>query len=190
MTASTMTETLAGDRAAFTALYDEYGARCFGLAKRILRDDRLAEDAVQEVFLAIWRGVARYDASRGSVASWLLTVTHHKAVDSVRREENGRRRRAPLELLDDESLVEPDVEQRAITASDGSHVRAALAALPARQREALVLAYFGGYTQREIAELTQTPLGTVKTRMLTGMRRLRAELQALRPEGDELGSTS
>jgi len=189
MTPTSMT-TAAGNREAFTALYDEFGARCFGLARRILRDERLAEDAVQEVFLAVWRGVTRHDPARGSVASWLLTLTHHKAVDAVRREENGRKRRAPVELLNDQALAGPDVDQQAFACLAGADVRGALSGLPPSQREPLVLAYFGGYTQREIAEMTLTPLGTVKTRMLSGMRRLRADLQALAPEADQQWGSS
>jgi RNA polymerase sigma factor (sigma-70 family) len=189
MTPTTMSTAHVGNREAFTALYDEYGARCYGLARRILRDERLAEDAVQEVFLAVWRGASRHDPARGSVASWLLTMTHHKAVDAVRREENGRKRRAPLELLNDEAITDPGVDQQAVDGVARDHVRGALAGLPPAQREPLVLAYFGGYTQREIAELTRTPLGTVKTRMLSGMRKLRAELKDLQPGTDQQWST-
>jgi RNA polymerase sigma factor (sigma-70 family) len=179
-----------GNREAFTALYDEYGARCYALARRILRDERLAEDAVQEVFLGVWRGASRHDPGRGSLASWLLTMTHHKAVDAVRREESGRKRRAPLEVLNDEAVTGPGVEQQAVEGAARAHVRGALAGLTPTQREPLVLAYFGGYTQSEIAELTATPLGTVKTRMLAGMRKLRAQLADLHPDADEQWSTS
>jgi RNA polymerase sigma factor (sigma-70 family) len=161
-----------GDPAALESLYQRYGRVAFALARRILADDQLAQDVVQEVFLTVWRDASRFDASRGQVATWLLTMTHHKAVDSVRREENLRKRREPdtvLEFREAESKVDDEVW----STIRRERVRRALGALPDVQRQALGLAYFGGYTQREIAKLTDTPLGTVKTRMLAGMRRMR-----------------
>lgn len=162
-----------GDGAALSTLYARYGRVAYALSRRILGDDGLAQDVVQEVFLTVWRDAARYDATRGSFSTWLLTLTHHKSVDSVRREEN-LRRRAPAEVLD---LTTPEPDEEVWTALRRDRVRTALAALPDPQREALGLAYFGGYTQQEIARLTDTPLGTVKTRMLLGMRRLRDALE-------------
>ena len=161
-----------GDPDALESLYQRYGRVAFALARRILADDQLAQDVVQEVFLTVWRDASRFDASRGQVATWLLTMTHHKAVDSVRREENLRKRREPdtvLEFREDESRVDDEVW----STIRRERVRRALGTLPDVQRQALGLAYFGGYTQREIAKLTDTPLGTVKTRMLAGMRRMR-----------------
>jgi RNA polymerase sigma factor (sigma-70 family) len=144
----------------------------------VLGDDVLAEDVLQEVFLTIWRDPGSFDGSRGSVASWLLAMVHHKAVDAVRREESHRRRRSRAE--DDLVLAAPtqttDVEDAAWQRIVADRVRSALHELPAPQREALTLAYYGGYTQREVAALTDTPLGTVKTRMLAGMRRLKDTL--------------
>jgi RNA polymerase sigma factor (sigma-70 family) len=126
----------------------------------------------------VWRDPAAFDRARGSVASWLLAVVHHKAVDSVRREESQRRRQAQAE--DEMALDAPtatrDVEDDAWSRVVGEQVRTAMGLLSAPQREALTLAYYGGYTQREVAALTGTPLGTVKTRMLAGMRRLKQEL--------------
>lgn len=166
-----------GDGAALEALYGKYGRPSYALARRILGDDGLAQEVVQEVFLTVWRDASRFDASRGGFATWLLTMTHHKSVDAVRREENLRKRRAPAETLDALDDPAPGVDDEVWTAFRRDQVRAALGGLPDNQREALALAYFGGYTQREIAKITDTPLGTVKTRMLTGMRRLRETLQ-------------
>src|SRR5687768_9232238 len=168
----------AGDRSAIDDLYDRFRRPAFALARRILGDDALAEDVLQEVFLSVWRDPAAFDRARGSVASWLLAVVHHKSVDAVRREESQRRRqhRAEEELELDAPTATRDVEDEAWNRVVAEQVRAALGGLNATQREALTLAYYGGYTQREVAALTGAPLGTVKTRMLTGMRRLREEL--------------
>ena len=174
----------AGDRSAVDDLYQRFRRPAFALARRILADDALAEDVVQEVFLSVWRDPAAYDRGRGSVASWLLAVVHHKAVDAVRREESQRRRqaRAEAELALAAPVAGRDVDEEAWTRVVAGRVRAALGGLSTPQREALTLAYFGGYTQREVAALTGAPLGTVKTRMLAGMRRLKQEL------GDAPGS--
>ncbi|HEX8002840.1 MAG TPA: sigma-70 family RNA polymerase sigma factor [Mycobacteriales bacterium] len=173
-----------GDGAALEALYGRYGRVSYALARRILADDVLAQDVVQEVFLTVWRDARRFDASRGGFSTWLLTMTHHKSVDAVRREENLRKRRAPAEALDLTESTGPAVDDEVWNAFRRDQVRAALTELPDPQREALALAYFGGYTQREIAKITETPLGTVKTRMLAGMRRMREALQVpLDPEG-------
>jgi RNA polymerase sigma factor (sigma-70 family) len=168
-----------GDAAALEALYGRYGRPCYALARRILANEQLAQDVVQEVFLALWRDARKFDPSRGAFSSWLLSMTHHKAVDSVRREENLRKRRDAVELLEQSEPPAPGPHDEVWTTLRGERVRAALQLLPDPQREALVLAYFGGYTQREIAGLTATPLGTVKTRMLAGMRRMREGLDGL-----------
>ena len=167
------------DGGALEALYRRYGRPCYGLARRILTDDQFAQDVVQEVFLTVWRDAARFDPARGAFSSWLLSMTHHKAVDAVRREENLRKRRATADVLDDKISDGPPVEDEVWSLLRRSRVREAMQLLPAPQREALTLAYFGGYTQREIAGLTDTPLGTVKTRMLAGMRRLREALDEI-----------
>jgi RNA polymerase sigma factor (sigma-70 family) len=168
----------AGDRGAIDDLYQRFRRPAYALARRVLGDDVLAEDVLQDVFLGIWRDPGAFDGSRGSVASWLLAMVHHKAVDAVRREESHRRRQARAQ--DDLALSAPtqtnDVEDAAWDSLVADRVRSALRALPAPQREALTLAYYGGYTQREVAALTDTPLGTVKTRMLAGMRRLKDTL--------------
>jgi len=176
--AAIMRRIQAGDRTAVDELYDRFRRPAFALARRILGDDNLAEDVLQEVFLSVWRDPDAFDRGRGSVASWLLAVVHHKAVDAVRREESQRRRQAMVE--DDMTLDAPtatrDVEEEAWSRVVAEKVRRALGVLSPPQREALTLAYYGGYTQREVAALTGAPLGTVKTRMLSGMRRLKQEL--------------
>jgi RNA polymerase sigma factor (sigma-70 family) len=166
------------DADALEALYDRYGRAAYSLARRILTDGTLAQDVVQEVFLSLWRDARRFDAGRGTVATYVLSMTHHRAVDAVRREENLRRWRTTDEALE----LEPDpkansVEDEVESAERRAEVRAALAVLPPAQREALLLAYFGGYTQREVAALVGVPLGTVKTRMAAGMRKLKEALQ-------------
>jgi RNA polymerase sigma factor (sigma-70 family) len=168
-----------GEGGALEALYGRYGRACFGLARRILTDEQFAQDVVQEVFLTIWRDASRFDATRGGFSTWLLSMTHHKAVDAVRREENLRKRRTNAEALDDRESEAPQVDDQVWSLLRRERVRTVLQTLPEVQREALTLAYFGGYTQREIAGLTATPLGTVKTRMLAGMRRMRGELQGM-----------
>jgi RNA polymerase sigma factor (sigma-70 family) len=174
-----------GDGAALEALYGRYGRPCYSLARRILADEQLAQDVVQEVFLTVWRDASRFDAARGGFSTWLLSMTHHKAVDAVRREENQRKRRSGAEALELRESDGPQVDDEVWTVLRGERVRDALAQLPEVQREALVLAYFGGYTQREIAGLTSTPLGTVKTRMLAGMRRMRGGLDGVATVGSE-----
>jgi RNA polymerase sigma factor (sigma-70 family) len=165
------------DAGALEALYDRYGRAAYSLARRILTEETLAQDVVQEVFLSLWRDARRFDAGRGTVATYLLSMTHHRAVDVVRREENQRRWRTSDERLelapDPKARVEDEVE----ASERRAEVRSALAELPAAQREALLLAYFGGYTQREVAALVGVPLGTVKTRMAAGMRKMKEALQ-------------
>jgi RNA polymerase sigma factor (sigma-70 family) len=170
------------DAGALEALYDRYGKAAYSLARRILADETLAQDVVQEVFLSLWRDARRFDAARGTVATYLLSMTHHRAVDVVRREENLRRRRTSEEALEFEADRAPGVESEVELAERRAEVRAALAVLPDAQREALALAYFGGYTQREVASLVGVPLGTVKTRMAAGMRKLK---EILRETGRE-----
>ncbi len=163
----------AGDADGLEALYALHGPTCYGLALAVLRDALDAEDAVQEAFVDLWRSRACFDARRSSVRSWLLMLTHRRAVDRVRSEQ--RRRTSELgpehDFPDDRSGPDAQV----ITAQLAEQAQAALATLPPTQREALVLAYWGGYTQREIASLTGTPIGTVKSRMHAGMRELRTQ---------------
>ncbi len=172
-----------GDGAALAQLYQRFGRPCYSLARRICADEVLAEDVVQEVFLTLWRDPTRFDPSRGGFVTWLLTVTHHKAVDTVRRESTIRRHMvtAPEAGEDWSPNPVPGADQAAMARVAAGQVRAALHRLPVEQRRVLALAYFGGHTQREIAALTDVPLGTVKSRMFTAVQRLRTLL------ADQLG---
>ena len=167
-----------GDQSALGDLYDRYGRPAYSLARRICADDGIAEDVVQEVFLAFWRDPRRFDPERGAFSTWLLTLVHHKSVDAVRRESAIRRRTVPAAEDGDEWSAPPGpgADQAALGAVVAGQVREALGGLPAEQRQALALAYYGGYTQREVAALTGVPLGTVKSRMFTGVQRLRGAL--------------
>ena len=174
-----MAQVVDRDEIALEVLYGRYGRACYGLARRILADEQFAQDVVQEVFLTVWRDADRFDPTRGGFSSWLLSMTHHKAVDAVRREENLRKRRTTSELLEERPVDGPAVHDEVWSTLRGEQVRAAMQQLPEAQREVRTLAYFGGYTQREIAGLTSTPLGTVKTRMLAGMKRLKDGLEGI-----------
>jgi len=140
--------------------------------------DPTAEDVVQQVFLALWQG-SGYDPRRGAVSTWLLSVTHHKAVDVVRREGTRRRRTTSDQTLLDRAAAGPGPEDESWARWRAERTRDALRSLPAEQREVLLLAYYGGYTQREIADMTGLPLGTVKSRTLGAMRRMRDRLAGL-----------
>jgi len=172
---------VAGDQQALGELYDRWSKPAFSLARRVCADEGLAEDVVQEVFIAFWREPGRFDPARGAFSSWLLTLVHHKAVDAVRRESAIRRRTVPAAEDGEEWSVAPGpgADQAALGAVVAGQVRDALGRLPNEQREALALAYYGGYTQREVATLTGVPLGTVKSRMFTGVQRLRSVLGPL-----------
>jgi RNA polymerase sigma factor (sigma-70 family) len=175
----------AGDETAVETLYARYGGACFALARRILDDAQLAEDVLQQVFLALWQG-SGYDPSRGAVSTWLLSVTHHKAVDAVRRESTRRRLLAGEQVLLELAAGGPGPDDQAWAALRARRTRDGLRDLPAEQREVLLLAYYGGYTQREIAQMTGLPLGTVKSRTLAAMRKLR---EVLGTDVDEDGGT-
>jgi RNA polymerase sigma-70 factor (ECF subfamily) len=163
------------DDVAFAELYDRYGRVAFGLALRILRDETLAEDAVQEAFLAIWRGAARFIPERGKASTWILTLVHRRAVDLVRREH--RRRAEPLEDREP-AAAESSAEDVAWLRLERERVQAALKQLTDPQREAIELAYYGGFTQAELAERLGLPLGTIKSRMFAGLTRLGELLDA------------
>jgi RNA polymerase sigma factor (sigma-70 family) len=158
-----------GEEPALAALYDRYGRVAYGLALRVLRDATLAEDAVQEAFLAVWRSAHRYIPERSKPSTWILTFVHRRAVDLVRREE----RRRVEQLPDDDALSGGSVDEEAWMRLERERVQAALRQLPDQQREALELAYYGGFTQSELAERLGQPLGTIKSRMFTGLARLR-----------------
>jgi RNA polymerase sigma factor (sigma-70 family) len=157
------------DEDALAELYDRFGRVAYGLALRVLRDEKLAEDAVQEAFLAAWRNADRFVPERGRASTWLLTFVHRRAVDLVRRED--RRRAEPLpEGLD---TMGADAVEDAWLRFERERVQAALRQLPDQQREALELAYYGGFSQSELAERLGQPVGTIKSRMFTGLARLR-----------------
>jgi RNA polymerase sigma factor (sigma-70 family) len=159
-----------GDERALADLYDRFGRVAYGLALRIIRDPTLAQDAVQDAFLGAWRTAASFDPGRGNAQTWLLTLVHRRAVDVVRREE---RRRADL-LADETPAAETaSTDEEAQIREQRRAVQAALARLPADQREALELSYYGGLTQAELAERLGIPLGTVKSRVFAGLGRLR-----------------
>jgi RNA polymerase sigma factor (sigma-70 family) len=158
-----------GDESALGALYDRFGHTAYGVALRILRDRALAEDAVQEAFLAVWRSAAGYRRERAKPATWILTLVHRRAVDLVRRED--RRRAEPLD--EEPDGVADSVPEEADVRERRAAVQTALCQLPPDQRQALELAYYGGYTQSELAERLGVPLGTVKSRMFAGLTRLR-----------------
>lgn len=160
-----------GDESALGELYDRVGRIAYGLALRVIRDERLAEDAVQEGFLAAWRGAASFSPARGSARAWLLTLVHRRTVDLVRKVE--RRRAEPLSdtisMVSDLTATEDEAWLRV----ERERVQSALAQLPDLQREAIELAYYGGYSQSELAERLGVPLGTIKSRMFAGLARLR-----------------
>ena len=162
------------EQSALAELYDRYGRTAYGLALRVLRDQALAEDAVQEAFLTIWRTASRFMPERGKASTWILTLVHRRAVDAVRREQ--RRRADSLELA-----AEPAVEgaeEDAFLRLQRERVQSMLRQLPDAQREALELAYYGGFSQSELAERLGQPLGTIKSRMFGGLSRMRELLGA------------
>lgn len=158
------------EEAALGELYDRYGTAAFRLARRIVRDPSLAEDVVQEAFLAIWRGAAGFVPERARAAAWIMTLVHRRAVDLVRSEQ--RRRALPLEDGDDDRPVE-SAENVVWLRLQRERVQQALARLPDQQRETLELAYYGGFTQSELAERLGRPVGTIKSQMFAGLSSLR-----------------
>ena len=163
-----------GHQTALAELYDRFGRVAWGLALRILRDEALAEDAVQEAFTAAWKTASRFVPERASARTWLLTLVHRRAVDVVRREE--RRRSEPLDERFDVSGA-GTADDEVMLRLERERVQRALAQLPDREREALELAYYGGFSQSELAERLGQPLGTIKSRMFTGLARLRELLE-------------
>ena len=159
-----------GDHAAFAEVYDRVAAPVFGTVRSVVRDPSLSEEVTQEVFVEVWRAASRFDAGKGSPMAWVATIAHRRAVDRVRSEQRSadrdRRSAAPMIAYDD---VAETVEDNL----DRERVRRCLGALTELQREAVTLAYYGGYTYREVAGLLGVPAGTVNTRMRDGLIRLR-----------------
>ena len=170
-----------GDEGALAELYDRVSRMAYGLALRVLRDERHAEDAVQEAFLQVWRSAASFRAERAKASTWILTLVHRRAVDLVRREE----RRAVEPLTEDTELAQTSegTEEAAWLRFERERVQSALKQLPDTQREALELGYYGGFSQSELAERLGVPLGTIKSRMFAGLARLREILDDSAQEG-------
>jgi RNA polymerase sigma-70 factor, ECF subfamily len=168
----------ARDEASFRALFGRYAPTALSLARRVVGQPFLAEEIVQEAFLAVWRNPDAYDADRGSVRSWLMGTVHNRAVDAVRREQSQRRRAMDARGADLVVVPDPadDVLDELGLPEERKAVRAALDDLPEEQRRVIELMYFGGLSQSTIAARLGLPLGTVKSRTLLGMRRLRAAL--------------
>ena len=164
-----------GDQAAFARLYDMLSPRAFGLILRVLVDRSQSEEVLQEVFLEIWQSAARFAPNKGQGRSWVLTIAHRRAVDRVRSAQASTDRdvRAGFRDMD---VAHDGVAEEVELRIEGQRVSEALATLPDPQREAITLAYFGGYSQSEIAALVGAPLGTIKTRMRDGLSRLRVEM--------------
>jgi RNA polymerase sigma-70 factor (ECF subfamily) len=171
---------IAGEEAALNEIYDQFASSVYGLALRVIGDARAAEDVAQDVFVCVWKRPDAFDPERGSLRTWLGTLAHRRAVDHVRREE-ARRRRAVNEAS--RSQTAPDVEEMAMALVTAERVRAALATLPDDQRRAIQLAYFGGKTYRQVAEVLGIPEGTAKSRLRLGLRRI---ADALDDENDDI----
>ncbi len=161
-----------GDEAAFGELYDRMSRMVYGVVRKVVRDPSQSEEVAQEVFVEVWRTATRFEADRGSVKTWVLTMAHRRAIDRVRSEQASRDR---TERVGHRERMRPfdEVAENVETSFEHQQVRAALDHLTDLQREAVELAFYGGYTYREVAELLDAPLGTVKTRMRDGLIRLR-----------------
>jgi RNA polymerase sigma-70 factor (ECF subfamily) len=162
-----------GDEQALGALYDRYGKLAYGVALRVLRDSALAEDAVQDAFISVWRQAATYDQTRGKASTWILTLVHRRAVDLLRRQHRFNTRAVELELAAPQTSVE-NVEEAVLRRSE---VQAAFRTLSSAERQALDLAYWGGLRQSEIATALGIPSGTVNSRIFNAMAKLRDALR-------------
>jgi RNA polymerase sigma-70 factor (ECF subfamily) len=165
------------DPEAFEVLYDRHGGAAYSLAYRIVGDRAAAEEVTQEAFISVWRSGARFDAARGSVRSWLLSVVRNRAIDFLRSKAG----KAPKLDFDDESALEQRpaaerTEEEALRRETASELRGALGKLPGEQSKVIELAYFGGFSHSEIAEILSLPMGTVKGRMRLGLEKIRGEL--------------
>jgi RNA polymerase sigma-70 factor (ECF subfamily) len=165
-----------GDARAFEIIYERHSAAAFSLAYRMMGTRSGAEDVTQDAFLSLWRSGARYDRTRGSVRTWVLGIVHHRAIDALRRATVHDKRRAGDEGIEErfEAAERTDVE--AARREEAGTVRDALSTLPADQCQVIELAYFGGFTHTEIAEMLEAPVGTIKGRMRLGLKKMRAQL--------------
>lgn len=164
-----------GDQGAFSELYDATAPRLLGLIKRVLVDHAQSEEVAQEVFLEIWQNAPRFDRSKGSAMTWMLTMAHRRAIDRVRSAQSGRDRDIRIGIRDFDNGYD-HVSETVETKIESERVKVAMTRLSDVQRQAVTLAYYGGYTQTEVADMLSIPLGTVKTRLRDGMIRLRDEL--------------
>jgi RNA polymerase sigma-70 factor, ECF subfamily len=165
-----------GDPRAFELLYDRHGGAAFSLAYRMVGNRVTAEDITQEAFLSIWRSRLRYDQSRASVRTWVLGIVHNRAIDALRRGGVHERRRAPLDGVEERHEARERTDVEAARREEARSVRTALDTLPNEQRHTIELAYFGGFTHSQIADLLGEPIGTVKGRMRLGLDKLRRQL--------------
>ena len=166
-----------GDLRAFELLYERHSRAVYSLAARMLGPGPAADDVVQEAFLSVWRSLERYDPARAGVRTWLMRIVHSRTIDALRAQSVRLRHRAEHEGFEEDLESEhAHTEAQVFRREDARGVHAALEQLPGEQRQAIELAYFGGFTQTEIAEIVEVPLGTVKGRMRLGMEKLRDEL--------------
>jgi RNA polymerase sigma-70 factor (ECF subfamily) len=168
-----------GDSAAFEVVYERHATAAFSLAYRMVGTRNAAEDVVQESFLSLWRSGARYDRARGSVRTWVLGIVHNRAIDALRRSLVHDRRRASDEGIEERLEARERTDVEAARNDEAREVRAALRTLPAEQCKVIELAYFGGFSQSEIAAMLETPIGTVKGRMRLGLEKMRGQLGGL-----------
>jgi RNA polymerase sigma-70 factor (ECF subfamily) len=166
----------AGNPRAFELLYDRQGGAAFSLAYRMVGNRVTAEDITQEAFLSIWRSRLRYDQARGSVRTWVLGIVHNRAIDALRRGTVHDRRREPLDGVEERFEARERTEVEAARREEARGVRDALDSLPEEQRRTIELAYFGGFSHSQIAEMLEMPIGTVKGRMRLGLEKLRRQL--------------
>ncbi len=164
-----------GDQKAFAALYDEISPRVFGLIRRLLVDHAQSEEVTQEVFLEIWTNATRYEPSKGGASTWILTMAHRRAVDRIRASQAGRDRDVKIGIRDYVGEYD-NVSETVELTIEHERVKKAMAQLTELQRQAVTLAYYGGYSHSEVAAMLKVPIGTVKTRLRDGMIRLRDEL--------------
>jgi RNA polymerase sigma-70 factor, ECF subfamily len=164
-----------GDQTAFAELYDRFIGHVYGVVRRVVRDPAQSEEVAQEIHVEVWRTATRFDPSRGSARTWILTIAHRRAIDRVRSEQAARDRLQKVAQRDHQRDFD-EVSERVEVRLEQEQVRAALGTLTDLQREAVELAYYQGYTYREVSELLDTPLGTIKTRMRDGLIRLRDAL--------------
>lgn len=164
-----------GDRAAFAEFYDLTAARVFGLVRRVLVDEAQSEEVTQEIFLEIWQNASQYSPAKGSAMTWILTMTHRRAVDRIRASQSRRDRDLKIGIRDYEGVSDDVSEQVEITI-ENERVKKAMEGLTDLQREAITLAFYQGHTHSEVAEILHIPIGTVKTRLRDGMIRLRDAL--------------